>query len=154
MKPLQFIITIVVIVLAWASLFITILNQSSKTNQLLRNDNTLLGQQKLTLDSIQSNARTRTAQLNDLQAHIDCLFNLATQPNHNAYIANASACTISSTTGTAGAGAPASSPQPSKVFVSSPPSQSAPSSGNKQTNKSPSPAKSIICTLTLGLFKC
>jgi hypothetical protein len=126
--------SIIVITLAWASLFVTVLNQSQRTHQLLQDDQVLLKQDTNILNAQKKTQSDLENKIDDLQRHVDCLFNLATQPSPaNSHIANAVDCTITT------------SPSPSSTSISSSPPVTTPAqqTGSSQDN-SGSPAKKNV----------
>lgn len=64
-----------------AVLLVLGLSTLNGVNTQLTQQKTLLNSQKLVLDKISGASKQRTAQINDLQNHIDCIVELFRQPN-------------------------------------------------------------------------
>lgn len=132
---------IAVVILTWASLFVTVLNQSSNTNRILREDTSILKSQKQIIDNLAKNSAQRTVQLNKLQNHVDCVVSLFTRPNRaNITITDISTCHLETNHQASPpkvSQAPAPTPQSRQTTQTQP---SSPASSHSSPSPSPSPS--------------
>lgn len=95
MKPSQFVSILGLMVVIWGSLFFTYLNQTSKTDKIESAVSGILNNHTNTINRQAAQTAKIDSKINDLSVHVDCLFNLAENPNHSSsFIANASNCQI------------------------------------------------------------
>lgn len=148
MKPVHFITIILVVFIAWASLFITGLNQSNHTNQLLKGDKALLNQDTDILNAQKKTEADLQAKIADLQNHIDCLFKIATTPHSTTappQVLNIQSCQIASATAPTPTTAPKTISTP-KVTGATPQPTANSSTSSVPASQPSSPASSPTST--------
>lgn len=153
-------------VIAAIGLIVTVVgvnNQNDANKAAITRQTQELAAQKKTIDTLVTLGNQRSAQINDLQNHVDCLFKLATQPGHsNIAITDITGCqlttsgSISTPSGTTTTPT-TTQPSQSSTNLSNPSSTGTTSPATPKTTIPVAPlpkAKSVICTVTLGLLGC
>lgn len=121
----------------------------------LTEQKSLLDSQQQILARIQESNTQRTAQINDLQNHIDCIVELFRQPNHNNLtITDLQSCQLTSTGATTPA-AKSSSPTAAKSSSAPPQTASAKPKSTPDPNNSSTQPQSSLDRLPVigGVFK-
>lgn len=149
----------IVISIAVGVILILVINQQKSNDLQLQKLTVITQQQKATLDSLASNSKQRTAQINELQNHIDCIVELFQQPNRSDLVLDdLQTCHLTATGAAVSATpvSPASTSSPPKVSQATTPTpQSQPATSSSSSSPVPpaSPPSSPSTPSNPGLVR-